>query len=1148
MTVPFRTFLKRTSAIVALAALLVPSIPYVFAALASPASDTLSRLQVGVAANHEIVFLTPTGVDASSDTVTVSLPDFTFGSVAIGDVDLFHGTTTGFEIADTLAAAPGAGTWGLSIAGTTLTFTAPTDAGAGTVPAGNRIAIRIGTNAVGGTNQLTNPASPVIAFVTIGGTFGDSATFGVPIVGDDSVSVTATVVATSSGGGGGGGSGDTVAPTITNVQAINITTSTATITWDTNENSDSIVEYGLTIGYGSGTVSNASYVINHSLGLSQLTPATTYHFRVFSRDGAGNQAVSGDYTFTTLSGAPPPDVTPPVISNVQVANITDTSALVTWDTDEPATSVVNYGTTTAYAYSDSTIGLVTSHAVQLNGLAPSTLYHFSVISADGNGNAASSTDATFTTLADITPPTNVNNFIATPGDTTVALSWTNPGDPDFAGTRIMRKEGGYPSGPFDGTFVYSGPGTSHLDTGLTNGVTYYYGAYAFDGQGNFASGALANATPQGPPPPPENTDALCSNGIDDDLDGQMDCFDSGCAALPICAPPPTPTPENTSARCSNGVDDDKDGATDCADSECATLDVCKAPPQPPQPPQPPPTPPTPEIPGPTPTPSPPPGEPGAIIVQFYGAGGTVPLSPDAAGRIGILAGSSVFVSVPVSDLGLTVIGVILDISGPATLYSLQPNANGTAYTGTFSAPPPGLYAATVIVTFDNNTAKQTTVTLNSQPGGRVVEETVTGPSTQGVSDADLQLFRQEGGAWVPYASQITGPNGGFAFVVPNGRYYAEVDKEGYRKGVSVPVTVTQNVFNDTISLIRVPELKPIPPGAPVQEQIAVIASNVTTQVSYGVKVAREVLDTPAVQAANTVAAPTLLAMSLVNTASAISAFNLLAYAQYLFTQPLLLFGRRRRKKWGVVFNSLTKQPIDLAIVRLVHGESRLVIQTKVTDKFGRYAFLVKPGSYFIEIVKPGYVFPTQYLKGKKEDVDFVDLYHGDPIKPETDTAITMNIPLDPVTSVETPSRVLWRKSIQALRHGLAFSAVPLGMVMLVITPGLPTALLLLAQIGVYLLFRRIALPAKAKSWGITFDASTRHPIGGVIVRIFDKKFNKLLETQVTDRNGKYGFFVRRNVYYVTAEKPQYQKYTSPDIDLSAKDEALVDQNIPLKKA
>jgi hypothetical protein len=408
------------------------------------------------------------------------------------------------------------------------------------------------------------------------------------------------------------------------------------------------------------------------------------------------------------------------------------------------------------------------------------------------------------------------------------------------------------------------------------------------------------------------------------------------------------------------------------------------------------------------------------------------------------------------------------------------------------------------------------------------------------------VFRDVSGSWALQGTQNTEPDGSYVFVVPNGRYYAEVTKDGYRKTISVPVFVSQNVFNRQLSLIPELQLIPIPQNASLAERAAITAQNIGKQVSFGVEIARLFVQSPQVQAANAIAAPTLLAMTLVNSASTISMFNLLAYAQYLFTQPLLLFGRRRRKKWGIVFNSLTKQPIDLAIVRLLQLETRLVAQTKVTDKQGRFAFVVKKGNYLLEIVKPGYVFPTLYLKSKKEDVDYLDLYHGDKMEFAEDGVLAVNVALDPVTSMETPRRVLWRKTLRSLRHGLAFSAIPLGMVMLTVTPSMPTALLLLAQIGVYLLFRRIALPTPAKSWGIAFDAKTRKPVDRVIVRIFDKKFNKLLETQVTDSNGKYGFFVRRNVYYVTAEKLGYKKYTSSDIDLSKQDEALVDQNIPLE--
>lgn len=108
-----------------------------------------------------------------------------------------------------------------------------------------------------------------------------------------------------------------------------------------------------------------------------------------------------DATFGNLSAVPLPpvsDTTPPAIDNIG-AVATDTEATVSWTTDEPATSVVDYGQTTSYeAGHVSDGGLVTSHSVVLTGLTPGTQYHYRVSSADGSGNAAVSSDRVFSTL------------------------------------------------------------------------------------------------------------------------------------------------------------------------------------------------------------------------------------------------------------------------------------------------------------------------------------------------------------------------------------------------------------------------------------------------------------------------------------------------------------------------------------------------------------------------------------------------------------------------------------------------------------------------------------------------------------------------------------------------------------------------------
>jgi hypothetical protein len=75
----------------------------------------------------------------------------------------------------------------------------------------------------------------------------------------------------------------------------------AVITWTTNNNSSSKVDYGLTSSYGSSTpeTDTSPRVTNHSVSLSNLVSCTTYHYRVRSKDSANNEAVGSDNTFTT---------------------------------------------------------------------------------------------------------------------------------------------------------------------------------------------------------------------------------------------------------------------------------------------------------------------------------------------------------------------------------------------------------------------------------------------------------------------------------------------------------------------------------------------------------------------------------------------------------------------------------------------------------------------------------------------------------------------------------------------------------------------------------------------------------------------------------------------------------------------------------
>ncbi|OGZ34075.1 MAG: hypothetical protein A2Y98_03315 [Candidatus Portnoybacteria bacterium RBG_19FT_COMBO_36_7] len=186
-----------------------------------------------------------------------------------------------------------------------------------------------------------------------------------------------------------GGTADTTAPTISSVLASSITSSGATISWTTNEASNSQVDYGTTVSYGSQTTLDSSMVISHSQSLSGLSPSTTYHYRVKSRDAAGNLATGSDNTFTTSAVA---DATPPVrFAGSPSTNLSSgtNQATLSLTTNESATC--RYSATAGIAYSSMSNTFLTtggtSHSASISGLTDQNTYTYYVKCQDSAGNA-----------------------------------------------------------------------------------------------------------------------------------------------------------------------------------------------------------------------------------------------------------------------------------------------------------------------------------------------------------------------------------------------------------------------------------------------------------------------------------------------------------------------------------------------------------------------------------------------------------------------------------------------------------------------------------------------------------------------------------------------------------------------------------------
>lgn len=178
------------------------------------------------------------------------------------------------------------------------------------------------------------------------------------------------------------------------------------------------------------------------------------------------------------------DTTPPTITAVVASSTGATSTVITWSTNEPSTSIVNYGLATSYGSSSTDTAMVTSHTRTLTGLSATTTYHFQVRSADAAGNIASSADFVFTTSAasDTTAPTLSNITSTSVTSTGATITWTTN---EASSTQVNY---GATTAYGASTTLNSSLVTAHSATlsGLQAATTYHFRVRSADAAGNLA--------------------------------------------------------------------------------------------------------------------------------------------------------------------------------------------------------------------------------------------------------------------------------------------------------------------------------------------------------------------------------------------------------------------------------------------------------------------------------------------------------------------------------------------------------------------------------------------------------------------------------------------------------------------------------------
>ena len=199
---------------------------------------------------------------------------------------------------------------------------------------------------------------------------------------------------------------DAVPPIISGVSVVNITSSSAVVSFSTNEEAYVQVEYGKNTLLGSLTGLTTVSSKNHAVTLSNLSGGTTYSYRMIAKDLSGNQILSEILSFRTKEGNDEPDDPNAAIKFLQItlSNVGNTSVTVNWTTDKSTTGLIEYGPGYSYSFNGFEAASTVNHVMQLSSLTPSTLYRYKLTAIDASNNRVTSGVLMFKTSDRVSEP------------------------------------------------------------------------------------------------------------------------------------------------------------------------------------------------------------------------------------------------------------------------------------------------------------------------------------------------------------------------------------------------------------------------------------------------------------------------------------------------------------------------------------------------------------------------------------------------------------------------------------------------------------------------------------------------------------------------------------------------------------------------
>ncbi len=269
----------------------------------------------------------------------------------------------------------------------------------------------------------------------------------------------------------------------------------------------------------------------------------------------------------------------------------------------------------------------------------------------------------------------------------------------------------------------------------------------------------------------------------------------------------------------------------------------------------------------------------------------------------------------------------------------------------------------------------------------------------------------------------------------------------------------------------------------------------------------------------------------------------------LLLNILSFFGFGKGKKpIGFVYDSLTKEPLSQAIVR-VFNEKKQIVWSDVTDTRGYFSARLKEGKYKIIVRAPKYTFPSNIVFGK-EDYPLINVYHGETFTVKEDQEINFAIPMDPIEISKL--RFSWESIWARIKFMVNILHILLFLIGLIfafytyyINPTLFSLLVLLLFVPTFFFILRNIFINREK-YGIVFNKNME-PLEGITIGLREAEFDRIIAKRVTDKRGRYRFIVDTGHYYLEILDTNYTiKNIQHGNEIQPSKETTIHRNITLQ--